>query len=120
MTPETLRDFVATSLDADKAFDIRTLDLRGVTSLTDYMIVASGQSTRQVAAMAQKLRDRLEAAGLEDIRVEGLESGNWVVVDAGDVMVHLFRPEVRAFYNIEKMWQTPHPVYPVPPTAVQA
>lgn len=93
------------SLDLDKAQDIKTIDLRGQTSIADYMIVASGTSTRQVGALAEKLRDRLKGKGLEDIRIEGLDQCNWVILDAGDVIVHLFRPEVRDFYNIEKMWQ---------------
>lgn len=93
------------SLDLDKAQDIKTIDLKGQTSIADYMIVASGTSTRQVAALAEKIRDRLKAKGLEYVRIEGMEQCNWVVLDAGDVIVHLFRPEVRDFYNIEKMWQ---------------
>lgn len=72
------------------------------------MIVASGRSSRQVGALAEKLRDRLKGCGLTDVRLEGMENCNWVVVDAGDIIVHLFKPEVREFYNIEKMWNTPH------------
>lgn len=71
------------------------------------MIVATGTSTRQVGALAEKLQERLKGAGLQDIRVEGLELCNWVIVDAGDIIVHLFRPEVRDYYNIEKMWRNP-------------
>lgn len=70
------------------------------------MVIATGQSSRQIAALAEKLRDRLKARGVENIKVEGLESCNWVVLDAGDIVVHLFRPEVREFYNIEKMWRS--------------
>ncbi len=68
------------------------------------MIIASGTSTRHVGALAQKLRDRLEHRGVKDIRIEGMANSDWVVLDAGDVIVHIFRPEVRSFYNIEKMW----------------
>ncbi len=72
------------------------------------MVVASGRSSRQVGALAEKLRDRLKATGHNHIRTEGMEQCNWVILDAGDVIVHLFRPEVRDFYKIEKMWSTPH------------
>lgn len=73
------------------------------------MIVATGTSSRQVGALAEKLCERLKAVGVHDIRIEGKEHCNWVIVDAGDIVVHLFRPEVRAFYNIEKMWQATPP-----------
>ncbi|NCC22363.1 MAG: ribosome silencing factor [Alphaproteobacteria bacterium] len=107
MTPSDLKDLIAQSLDADKAEDIESIDLRDQTAIADYMIVASGRSTRQVIAMAEKLQERLAARGVRGLRVEGLAVGDWVVLDAGDVIVHLFRPEVREFYNIEKMWR-PH------------
>jgi ribosome-associated protein len=71
------------------------------------MIVATGRSSRSVVALAQKLEERLSALGMKDVVIEGTEEGNWVVVDAGDIIVHLFRPEVRDFYNIEKLWQIP-------------
>jgi len=111
LSPELIRSLIERSLDADKAFDIETIDLRGISPLSDYMIVASGASSRQVVSMAEKLRDRLAAVGVRDIRIEGADSGNWVVLDAGDAIVHLFRPEVRAFYNLEKMWSVPHALY---------
>ncbi len=95
------------SLDADKASDIETIDLRGQTAIADFMVVATGTSTRQVGAMAEKLEQRLKALGFSDIRTEGKDLCNWVVLDAGDVIVHIFRPEVREYYNIEKMWRTP-------------
>ncbi|MGQ0527535.1 MAG: ribosome silencing factor [Alphaproteobacteria bacterium] len=104
LTPEEMKDFIEQSLDADKAFEISTIDLRGQSAIADFMIIASGTSSRHVAALAEKLRDRLGARGTDNIRVEGLGHSDWVVVDAGDVLVHVFRPEVRAFYNIEKMW----------------
>lgn len=85
-----------------------TIDLKGQTPLADYMVVATGQSTRQVGALADRLQERLKGLGVSDIHIEGTEQCNWVIVDAGDVIVHLFRPEVRDFYKIEKMWQD-HP-----------
>ncbi|PJB70415.1 MAG: ribosome silencing factor [Alphaproteobacteria bacterium CG_4_9_14_3_um_filter_47_13] len=105
-SPEQLKEIVEQSLDTDKAEDIVTIDLKGQTAIADYMVIASGTSTRQVSAMAEKLRDRLKALGVSDIRIEGKDLCNWVILDAGDVIVHLFRPEVREFYNIEKMWQS--------------
>lgn len=99
-----MKALILESLDSDKAEDIDTIDLRGQTALADYMIIASGRSSRQVTALAEKLQERLKVAGYGDTRVEGKEQANWVVVDAGDIIIHLFRPEVRAFYNIEGMW----------------
>lgn len=75
--------------------------------MADYIIVASGRSSRQVSALADKLRDRLKASGHQNVQIEGKDQCNWVILDAGDIIVHLFKPEVREFYNIEKMWQ-PH------------
>lgn len=95
---------IETSLDADKAEDIVIIDLSKQSSLADYMVVASGTSSRHVGAMAEKLRARLEIKGVKGIRIEGKERADWVAIDVGDIIVHLFRPEVRTFYNIEKMW----------------
>ena len=92
------------SLDDDQAQDIVTIPLEGKSSIADYMIVASGRSTRQVAAIAQKLAERIKRAGHPAPRLEGLPAADWVLVDAGNVIVHLFRPEVRGFYNLERMW----------------
>lgn len=91
-------------MDADKALDIVTIDLKDQTALADYMIIASGTSSRHVSALAQKLKTRLEMSGVKGMSLEGLSQSDWVAIDAGDVIVHLFRPEVRDFYNIEKMW----------------
>jgi ribosome-associated protein len=102
-----LKDLIVTSLDDDKATDIEVIDLTGQSALADYIIVASGTSSRQIVRMAEKLRERLEARGHKYLRTEGMGQANWVVCDAGDVIVHLFRPEVREFYNIEKMWSVP-------------
>ena len=92
------------SLDADKAMDIVSIDINDDSALADYMIVASGTSGRHVNALANKLKERLQEYGIRNIRIEGQNQSDWVVMDAGDIIVHLFRPEVRAFYNIEKMW----------------
>lgn len=92
-------------MDADKAEQIETIDLKGQTDYADYMIVASGTSSRHVGALAEKIQERLKARGYGEVRMEGMTDCNWVVVDAGDVVVHIFRPEVRAYYNIEKMWR---------------
>ncbi|MBM85181.1 MAG: ribosome silencing factor [Rhodospirillaceae bacterium] len=92
------------SLDADKAEDVLTIDLAGKSSIGDYMIIASGRSTRQVSAMAEHLVAKLKKQGLKPINVEGHRQGDWVLIDAGDIIVHLFRPEVREFYGLEKMW----------------
>ncbi len=81
-----------------------TIDLRGKTAIADYMVVASGTSSRHVSAIAQKLKGRLELRGVKQIKIEGADQCDWVAIDAGDIIVHLFRPEVRSFYNIEKMW----------------
>lgn len=95
---------VLQSLDDDQAQDIVTIDLEGKSSIADTMVIASGRSTRQVAAMAQKLGERLKQGGFGSPRVEGLPAADWVLVDGGGVVVHLFRPEVRSFYNLERMW----------------
>ena len=104
---------VLASLEEAKAEDLVSIDITGKTTLGDYMVVASGRSQRHVAAMADRLLSDLKDAGGREIRVEGLRHGDWVLIDAGDVIVHLFRPEVRAFYNIEKMWLADHPAAPV-------
>lgn len=90
--------------------DVETVNLTGLSALADYMIIASGTSSKQVIRMAEKLKDRLQARGCKEIRMEGQAQGNWVILDAGDIIVHLFRPEVREFYNIEKMWNMPAPI----------
>lgn len=101
----SMLDLVLNSLQGDKAEDIVTLDLAGKSSVADHMVVASGRSTRQVVAMAEKLTDRLKQNKGISARTEGKSAGDWVLIDAGDVIVHLFRPEVREFYQLEKMWQ---------------
>ncbi len=98
---------VLASLEDSKAEGIVSIDIRRKSSLGDYMVVASGRSHRHVAAVADHLVQALKDNGYGQARVEGLPSADWVLVDAGDVIVHVFRPEVREFYNIEKMWQAP-------------
>ncbi len=99
-----LHTLVLSSLDDDQAQDVVSIPLEGKSSIADYMVIASGRSTRQVAAMAQKLSERIKKAGQPPARIEGLPAADWVLIDAGDVVVHLFRPEVRSFYNLERMW----------------
>ena len=100
----TVAKAVFESLDDSKAEDIVTLDIADKSSLADLMIVASGRSHRHVGALADRLVDDLEKIGIRDVRIEGLPHCDWVLIDLGDVLVHLFRPEVRGFYNLEKMW----------------
>ena len=99
-----LHTLVLTSLDDDQAQDVVSIPLEGKSTIADHMVIASGRSTRQVAAMAQKLAERIKKAGHPPARIEGLPAADWVLIDAGDVVVHLFRPEVRSFYNLERMW----------------
>ena len=101
--PAILVDIVRRTLDDDKAEEILTIDLSGKTSIADYMVIASGQSSRQVGALADRLIRHLKEMGIRPA-TEGKTSSDWVIVDAGSVIVHIFRPEVRAFYNLEKMW----------------
>jgi ribosome-associated protein len=102
--PGSLHALVLHSLDEDQAQDLVSIPLEGKTAIADHMVIASGRSTRQVAAIAQKLAERIKHAGHGNPRVEGLPAADWVLVDAGDVIVHIFRPEVRSFYNLERMW----------------
>ena len=102
--PEALHSLVLKSLDDDQAQEVVSIPLEGKSSIADYMVIASGRSTRQVAAIAQKLAERIKHAGFPPPRIEGLPAADWVLIDAGDVVVHLFRPEVRSFYNLERMW----------------
>ena len=92
------------SLEDSKAEALVSIDLFGKTPLADYMVVASGRSNRHVAAVAERVAEDLKKAGGSDIRIEGLANADWVLVDAGDIIVHVFHPEARAFYNHEKMW----------------
>jgi len=113
---EALHRLVLQSLDDDQAVDTISIPLAGKSSIADYMVIASGRSTRQVASMAQKLAERIKAETGRPSRIEGLPSADWVLIDGGDVIVHLFRPEVRSFYNLERMWSFGDaPAAPTPP-----
>lgn len=101
---QPLLALVLESLDDDQAQDVVSIPLEGKSSIADHMVIASGRSSRQVAAIAQKLAERIKRSGGPSPRVEGLPAADWVLVDAGDVVIHLFRPEVRSFYNLERMW----------------
>ncbi|MDG1009816.1 MAG: ribosome silencing factor [Amylibacter sp.] len=101
----SMLDLILNTLQNDKAEDIVTLDLADKSSIADHMVVASGRSTRQVVALAENIIDQLKQVMNVQSRMEGKESGDWVLLDAGDVIVHIFRPEVRDFYQLEKMWQ---------------
>ena len=101
---DTLLNCIIKSLSENKAEDITTIDLRGRTSIGDFMVVASGRSTRQVSSISQKLVDTLKTDLGRLSKVEGKDAGDWVLIDTGDIIVHVFRPEVREFYQIEKMW----------------
>jgi ribosome-associated protein len=102
--PNPVLTLIETSLDADKAEEIVTIDLTSKTAIADYMVIATGRSQRQLAAMADHLVVKLKHRGLVPVPVEGKDQGDWVLIDAGDVIVHLFRPEARVHYNLEKMW----------------
>lgn len=92
------------SLDDDQAVEVVTIPLAGKTNIADHMVIASGRSTRQVASMARKISERIKSELGRNVRIEGLPVADWVLIDADDVIVHLFRPEVRTFYNLERMW----------------
>ena len=104
ITANRILDSVLACLDDHKAEDIVTIDLAGKSTIADYMVIATGRSSRQVGALAEHLVQLLKGYGIVGVTPEGLRQGDWVLIDAGDVIVHLFRPEVRAFYNLEKMW----------------
>lgn len=101
---EELLSIVLKSLDDDQAQEVISIPLAGKSSVADYIVIASGRSSRQVTAIAQKLAERVKAETGRPSRIEGLPVADWVLIDAGDVIVHVFRPEVRSFYNLERMW----------------
>lgn len=101
---EALHALVMQSLDDDQAVELISIPLTGKSTIADHMVIASGKSTRQVAAMANKLAERIKRQFGKSVRIEGLPAADWVLIDADDVIVHLFRPEVRSFYNLERMW----------------
>jgi ribosome-associated protein len=101
---EALHALILQTLEDDQAVETVSIPLAGKSTIADHMVIASGRSTRQVASMAQKLSAKIKAARGTGPRIEGLATADWVLIDAGDVIVHLFRPEVRSFYNLERMW----------------
>lgn len=102
--PGSLHELIINQLDDDQAQELVSIPLAGKSAIADHMVIASGRSTRQVASMAQKLAEKIKAIGEPSPRIEGLPTADWVLIDAGDVVIHLFRPEVRSFYNLERMW----------------
>lgn len=106
MPLEALRKIVVDALEELKAQDLTILDVRGIASFTDLMVVASGTSTRQVKALADKVLEKCRAAGVRPLGVEGEREAEWVLVDLGDIVVHVMLPQTRDFYNLEKLWAT--------------
>ena len=112
---EALHDLVLRSLDDDQAQEVVTIPLIGKSNIADHMVIASGRSTRQVASMAQKLSERIKKELGRNVRIEGLPIADWVLIDAEDVIIHLFRPEVRSFYNLERVWAFEESAIPAAP-----
>ncbi len=104
VSSDQLLERILASLDDDKAEDVVAIDLRGKSAIADHMVICSGRSSRQVASISEKLVTRLKEDFGRTARLEGKDAGDWVLIDAGDVIVHVFRPEVREFYQLEKMW----------------
>ena len=104
LASEELLEFILKLLSDEKAEDIVQIDLHGKSAIGDYMVICSGRSTRQVTALAEKLSDELKQRFGRLSKIEGKTAGDWVLIDTGDVVVHIFRPEVREFYQLEKMW----------------
>ena len=107
ISAKSVIDTVLACLDDAKAEEVVSINIEGKSALADYMVIASGRSNRHVAAISDQLVSALKEAGFGNARIEGMPSADWVLIDANDVIVHVFRPEVRAFYNLEKMWQAP-------------
>jgi ribosome-associated protein len=101
---QALHGIILQSLDDDQAVETVSIPLAGKSTIADYMVIASGRSSRQVSSMASKLAEKVKAQTGQSPKIEGLAAADWVLIDAGDVIVHLFRPEVRSFYNLERMW----------------
>ena len=106
-TPKNMRDIILDALDENKAEDIITIDLAGKSAIADFMIIASGRSSRHVVGLSNHITEALAKGGFNKAKFDGKENGDWVLGDAGDVIIHLFRPEVREFYSIEKIWCDP-------------
>ncbi len=112
--------FILKTLDEDKAEDVVVIDLQGKSEMADHMVVCSGRSSRQVSALSEKLTDKIKSEFGIYSKLEGKSQGDWVLIDAGDVIVHVFRPEVREFYQVEKMWMEPGVAAEMRPSAVDA
>ena len=110
--PAALLKDIVHWLDEAKAEEVVTIDLAGKSSIGDFMVVATGRSDRHVGAIAEQIGRKLKEQGLGRVRVEGMEACDWVLIDTGDIIVHVFRDEVRDFYNLEKMWSAERPVEP--------
>lgn len=106
---EALLDEITLWLDEAKAENVVTIDLAGKSSIGDFMVIASGRSDRHVSAIAEQVQRKLKELGYGRVRIEGLKAGDWVLIDTGDIILHVFRPEVREFYNLEKMWSVDRP-----------
>ncbi len=109
MSSESVLDHITAWLDEAKAEEVVTIDLKGKSSMADFMVVATGRSDRHVGAIAEQVQRKVKQLGVPRVRIEGLESCDWVLLDAGDVIVHVFRPEVREFYKLERMWSADRP-----------
>jgi ribosome-associated protein len=117
MEPEQLKDLVVTALEDLKGIDVRVLDVRGMTAITDFMVVVSGTSDRHVKSLAHNVLDTARERGVRPFGVEGEQAGEWVLVDLRDVVVHVMRPQMRDFYNLEKLWSVDFPPAETRPTA---
>lgn len=115
MKPEQLKGLVVNALEDMKGVDVRVLDVRGMTAITDYMVIASGTSDRHVKSLARNVLDTVREKGVKPIGIEGEQGGEWVLVDLSDVVVHVMRPQVRDFYNLEKLWVPDLPAAAVEP-----
>jgi ribosome-associated protein len=120
VSSEKILERILASLEDDKAEDVVAIDLRGKSAIADHMVIASGRSSRQVISIAEKLAERMKQHFGIVARLEGKEAGDWVLIDAGDAIVHVFRPEVREFYQLEKMWMPAGSQIPGPQNAEPA
>jgi ribosome-associated protein len=107
MQLDELKNLVVNALEEIKAVDLKVLDVRGAASFTDFMVIASGTSDRQVKALADNLIEKCKLAGARPLGVEGERQAEWILVDLGDIVVHIMKPDVRDFYNLEKLWSVP-------------
>ena len=117
MEPEKLKDLVVTALEDLKGIDVRVLDVRGMTAITDFMVVVSGTSDRHVKSLARNVLDTARERGVRPFGVEGEQAGEWVLVDLRDVVIHVMRPQMRDFYNLEKLWSVDLPLVEAKPAA---